>query len=316
MYPGLTHGAYAALHAHGTRRAEADLPAQADQRRVDRHHVPDRAALRHRPGPDAHQGRTAGRRQLQASPATRSSSAPASTTWRSNIIHLVLARLPDAPPGSKGISLFIVPKFLVNKDGSPGRAQRHLLRRPGAQDGHPRQRHRADRASTAPSACMVGQPNKGLQAMFVMMNAARLGVGNQSLGLTEVAYQNALAYAKDRIQMRIAVRPEGQGQAGRPDHRAPRRAQDAADRQGLCRRRPRAGDLLRGAAGQGALHHPDEKVRKDSDELVVAAHADREGLHSPTTATSPPTPACRCSAATASSRNGAWSSSCATTAST
>jgi alkylation response protein AidB-like acyl-CoA dehydrogenase len=78
---------------------------------------------------------------------------------------------------------------------------------------------------------LVGEPHKGLAAMFVMMNAARLGVGNQSLGLTEVAYQNALAYAKDRIQMRSAVRPQGQGQAGRPHHRAPRRAQDAAHRQ-------------------------------------------------------------------------------------
>ncbi len=79
--------------------------------------------------------------------------------------------------------------------------------------------------------------------MFVMMNAARLGVGNQSLGLTEVAYQNALAYAKDRIQMRSLSGPKAPGQAGRPDHRAPRRAQDAADRARLCRRRPRAGDL-------------------------------------------------------------------------
>jgi alkylation response protein AidB-like acyl-CoA dehydrogenase len=76
---------------------------------------------------------------------------------------------------------------------------------------------------------LVGEPHKGLQAMFVMMNTARLGVGVQGLGLSRCAYQNALAYAKDALQMR-AVRPEGAGQAGRPDHRAPRRAPHAADR--------------------------------------------------------------------------------------
>jgi alkylation response protein AidB-like acyl-CoA dehydrogenase len=71
----------------------------------------------------------------------------------------------------------------------------------GAQDGHPRQCHCQINIDGA-IGTLVGEPNKGLQAMFVMMNAARLGVGNQSLGLTEVAYQNALAYAKDRLQMR------------------------------------------------------------------------------------------------------------------
>jgi alkylation response protein AidB-like acyl-CoA dehydrogenase len=86
---------------------------------------------------------------------------------------------------------------------------------------------------------MVGQPNKGMQGMFVMMNAARLGVGNQSLGLTEVAYQNALAYAKDRIQMRSLSGPKAKDKAGRPHHRPPGCAQDAAHRQGLCRRRSR-----------------------------------------------------------------------------
>ncbi len=104
--------------------------------------------------------------------------------------------------------------------------------------------------------------------MFVMMNAARLGVGNQSLGLTEVAFQNALAYAKDRIQMRCLERHQGQGQGGRPHHRAPRRAQDAAHRQGLRRRRPRAAVFCTLLLDK-AHSHPDEKVRTDSDELVA-----------------------------------------------
>ncbi|MEY4415278.1 MAG: hypothetical protein RIQ53_2571, partial [Pseudomonadota bacterium] len=118
-----------------------------------------------------------------------------------NIIHLVLARLPDAPPGIKGVSLFIVPKFHVNQDGTLG--GRNNIYCGGLE--HKMGIHgnaTCQMVLEGAHGTLVGQPNKGMQAMFVMMNAARLGVGNQSLGLTEVAYQNALAYAKDRIQMR------------------------------------------------------------------------------------------------------------------
>jgi hypothetical protein len=118
-----------------------------------------------------------------------------------NIVHLVLARLPDAPAGSKGISLFIVPKFMVNADGSLG--ERNGIFCGGLE--HKMGIHGNSTCQMVLDGAvgtMVGQPNKGLAAMFVMMNAARLGVGNQSLGLTEVAYQNAVTYAKDRIQMR------------------------------------------------------------------------------------------------------------------
>jgi alkylation response protein AidB-like acyl-CoA dehydrogenase len=118
-----------------------------------------------------------------------------------NIIHLVLARLPDAPVGIKGVSLFVVPKYLVNADGTLG--ARNTMHCAGLE--HKMGIHANATAQImldGAMGTMVGQPNKGMQGMFVMMNAARLGVGNQSLGLTEVAYQNALAYAKDRIQMR------------------------------------------------------------------------------------------------------------------
>ncbi|HNK20224.1 MAG TPA: acyl-CoA dehydrogenase C-terminal domain-containing protein, partial [Piscinibacter sp.] len=112
-----------------------------------------------------------------------------------------------APAGSKGISLFVVPKFLPNADGSIGARNGVFC----AALEHKMGIHANATAQIVLEGAigtLVGEPNKGLQAMFVMMNAARLGVGMQSLGLTEVAYQNAVAYAKDRIQMRALSGPK------------------------------------------------------------------------------------------------------------
>jgi alkylation response protein AidB-like acyl-CoA dehydrogenase len=118
-----------------------------------------------------------------------------------NIVHLVLARLPDAPAGAKGISLFVVPKFKVARDGTVG--ERNALRC-GAIE------HKMGIKGSATcvmnfdgaEAYLVGQPHRGLQAMFTMMNTARLGVGLQGLGLSDRAYQNALRYARERLQSR------------------------------------------------------------------------------------------------------------------
>lgn len=118
-----------------------------------------------------------------------------------NIIHLVLAKTPDAPDSSKGISLFIVPKFLVNEDGSLGE-------RNGVSCGSIEEKMGIHGNATCvmnydgATGYLVGEENKGLRAMFIMMNAARLGVGLQGLAQGEIAYQNAVIYAADRRQGR------------------------------------------------------------------------------------------------------------------
>lgn len=131
-----------------------------------------------------------------------------------NIIHLVLAKLPDAPEGVKGISLFIVPKYLVNDDGSLGE-------RNGVKCGSIEEKMGIHGNSTCvmnydnATGYLVGERHKGLKAMFIMMNAARLGVGVQGVGQSVVAYQNAVDYAKDRIQskaLKEAMSPDAKSQ--------------------------------------------------------------------------------------------------------
>jgi hypothetical protein len=138
MYQGLTHGRLFRDPRAWHGRAEGDLSAEDGLLRVDRHHEPDRAALRHRSRPDAHQGRAAGRRQLRITGQKIFISA-GEHDMAENIIHLVLAKIPGAPEGVKGISLFIVPEVpAVNEDGSPG-----------ARNGVPAARSKRRWASTA-----------------------------------------------------------------------------------------------------------------------------------------------------------------------
>jgi acyl-CoA dehydrogenase len=124
-----------------------------------------------------------------------------------NIIHLVLARIEGAPEGTKGISLFIVPKFMVNEDGSVGD-------RNGVTCGAIEHKMGIHGNSTCvmnydeATGYLIGAENKGLAAMFVMMNEARLGVGLQGLSIAETAYQNAVAYARERIQGRSLSGPK------------------------------------------------------------------------------------------------------------
>ncbi len=200
MYPGLSHGAYECLHAHGTpEQKDTFLPKLTSGEwtgtmcLTEPHCGTDLGMLRTKAEPQADGTYKLTGQKIFIS-AGEHNLAP-------NIVHLVLARLPDAPPGSKGISLFLVPKFHVKADGSLG--ERNGIYCGGLE--HKMGIHgnaTCQMVLDGAVGTLVGQPHKGLAAMFVMMNAARLGVGNQSLGLTEVAYQNALAYAKDRVQMR------------------------------------------------------------------------------------------------------------------
>jgi alkylation response protein AidB-like acyl-CoA dehydrogenase len=139
-----------------------------------------------------------------------------------NIVHLVLARLPDAPPGPKGLSLFLVPKFY--EDGTRSAAVCERIEEKMGLHGSPTCVMRFDEAP----GWIVGEPGKGLNAMFVMMNAARLHVGLQGIGLLEAAWQKADAYSKERRQMRA---PGGSAKAGEADlieqHPAMRRILDA-----------------------------------------------------------------------------------------
>ena len=184
-----------------------------------------------------------------------------------NIIHLVLARLPDAPEGTKGISLFIVPKFLVNADGTLGERNdvvcasiEHKL----GINGNPTCTLNYGEKGNGAVGYLVGEPNRGLEYMFIMMNAARFSVGVQGIALADRAYQSALEYAKERVQGRD-LNPGSQSARG--DHQASRRAPDADGAEGDDRSDARACLRDRGIARLRA-RHPDEKVRKEHKAFV------------------------------------------------
>ncbi|HUN94360.1 MAG TPA: acyl-CoA dehydrogenase C-terminal domain-containing protein, partial [Burkholderiaceae bacterium] len=209
MYPGLTHGAYECLLAHASDELKATyLPKLVSGEWMgtmcltEAHCGTDLGMLRTRAEPQAD-----GSYRLTGNKIFISGGE---SDIAENIIHLVLARLPDAPKGTKGISLFVVPKFVPDGRGEAAKV--------GARNGiycggieHKMGIHgnaTCQMVLEGATGWMVGEPNKGLNAMFVMMNGARLGVGVQGLGLTEVAYQNAVAYARDRLQGRSLAGPK------------------------------------------------------------------------------------------------------------
>ena len=203
MYAGLSHSAYACIKAHGNAELKAlYLPKIVSGEwtgtmcLTEPHCGTDLGMLRSRAQPQDD-----GTYLLSGSKIFISAGEH---DLAENILHLVLARLPDAPKGTKGISLFLVPKFTPNSDGSLGA-------RNGIKAGSIEHKMGIHGNATcvmnldSARAWMIGEPNKGLNAMFVMMNSARLGVGMQSLGLAEAAYQNAVAYARNRLQSRAAT---------------------------------------------------------------------------------------------------------------
>ena len=266
MYPGLSHGAYECLHAHGT----DDQKKQFLPKLVSGEWTGTMCLTEPHCGTDLGMLRTKAEPQADGTYKINGAKIFISAgehDLAENIVHLVLARLPDAPKGSKGISLFLVPKFNVKADGSLGS-------RNGIYCGGLEHKMGIHGNATAQMildnavGTLVGQPNKGLQAMFVMMNAARLGVGNQSLGLTEVAYQNALAYAKDRIQMRSLSGTKAKDKEADPIIVHP----DVRKMLLTAKAYAEGGRALACYCAMlldQHLYHPDEKVRKDSDEMLA-----------------------------------------------
>ncbi len=183
-----------------------------------------------------------------------------------NIIHLVLARISGAPTGTRGISLFIVPKFLTGPDGGP--AERNAVT-----CGSIEQKMGIKASATCvmnydgATAYLLGEENRGLRAMFTMMNRARLGVGVQGLALGEIAYQNAAAYAKERLQSRALSGSTSPGSAAdpiivHPDVRRMLMTMRAFTEGG------RALALWTALALDMSRHDPDERARRDAEDLV------------------------------------------------
>jgi len=204
-YPGLTHGAYEVIHHHGTdSQKQTYLPPMVEGRwtgtmnLTEPHCGTDLGLIRTRA-----EKREDGRYDISG---TKIWISAGEHDMAENIVHLVLARTPDAPAGTRGISLFIVPKFLVDEDGSPGR--RNGVRCGGVD-------HKMGMQASATCEMiydkavgeLVAEENRGLAAMFTMMNAARLVTGLQGLGMAAIAQQNAAAYALDRLQGRALDGP-------------------------------------------------------------------------------------------------------------
>ena len=200
MYQGLTHGAYSAIHAHGNdSQKQKYLPKMVScewtgtMNLTEPHCGTDLGLMRTKAEPQQDGTYKITGQKIFISAGDHDLS--------DNIIHLVLAKIPGGPDGVKGISLFIVPKFIVNDDGTLG-ARNSLsvgkIEEKMGIHGNATCVMNYDGAT----GYLLGDMHKGMRAMFTMMNEARLGVGLQGLAQAEVAYQNALAYAKDRLQGR------------------------------------------------------------------------------------------------------------------
>jgi len=206
MYPGLTNGAIAAIRAHGTDAQKETYLAKmisgdwsGTMCLTEAHCGTDLGLLRTKAVPEKDGSFRITGEKIFISAGEHDMS--------NNIVHLVLARLPDAPPGTKGISLFIVPKFLPAADGGVGEPN-------GVKCASIEHKMGIKASATAvlvfedAKGFIVGEPHKGLRCMFTMMNVARLGTGMQGYAQSESSFQGALAYARERLQMRSLTGPK------------------------------------------------------------------------------------------------------------
>ncbi|WHZ11094.1 MAG: 3-methylmercaptopropionyl-CoA dehydrogenase (DmdC) [Burkholderiaceae bacterium] len=250
MAPGLLHGAYECLRHHGSDALKAGYLGKI----ASGEWLATMCLTEPHAGSDLGLARTRAVAQSDGSHAisgTKIFISGGEHDLTDNIVHLVLGRLPDAPPGPKGLSLFLCPKLLP--DGTPNAVHCERIEEKMGLHGSPTCVMRFDEAI----GWLVGEPGRGLAAMFVMMNAARLHVALQGIGLLDAAWQKADAYARERRQMRTP-KPEGTPATAGPDpiieHPAIRRILD------VQRAWIDGGRLLAYRTGvelDFARHHPD-----------------------------------------------------------
>jgi alkylation response protein AidB-like acyl-CoA dehydrogenase len=203
MYPGLAHGAYECLRTHATDA----LKATYLEKIVSGEWLTTMCLTEPQAGSDVGRVNTKALPQSDGTYAISGSKifiSGGEHDLTDNIVHMVLARLPDAPPGTKGISLFLVPKFIPGAAPSRNGVQCEGIEKKMGIKGSAT----CVMTFAAATGWMIGEPNRGMAAMFVMMNAARLLVGLQGLGHAEMAYQNARRYAAERRQLRSPSRPD------------------------------------------------------------------------------------------------------------
>lgn len=262
MYPGLSEGAYRAIHLHGSDEIKnIYLPKlisgewSGTMCLTESHCGTDLGLIRTRAVPSE-----GGSYKITG---TKIFISAGEHDLTENIIHLVLARLPDAPEGVKGISLFVVPKFLPDT-----MAPNHVMC--GAIE------HKMGIKASATCVMnfddsqgwLIGEAHKGLKAMFTMMNTARLGVGMQGLGLAEVSWQNALAYAEDRLQMRALDGVKAPDKPADPIIVHPDVRRMLLTSKAFCEG-ARALSFWIGMNLDISHAHPDVKLRQEADDLVA-----------------------------------------------
>ena len=269
MYPGLTVGAYECLLANGS-KAQKDLylPKLTSGQwtgtmcLTEPHCGTDLGLLRTKavPNPDGSYAITGEKIFISSG----------EHDMAENIIHLVLARLPEAPAGTKGISLFVVPKFLPVGSGAEATVgERNAIHCGGLEEKMGIHGNATcHMVLEGAKGWLVGEPHKGLNAMFVMMNGARLAVGVQGLGITEAAYQNAVAYARERLQSRSLSGVKAPEKAAdpiivHPDVRRMLLTARAYAEGG------RAFAYWTAMQADIQLHHPDEERRKFAADMMA-----------------------------------------------